>query len=332
MLEFYDEDGRLNWSKLLFYAGVAFMAIGLMWMSIDGLSIRHLERSITDNFTLEEQESSRVGKARDKWRQNYLLFADHWSAGLEQLLALAEHNTGEDGAVKDLHSAQDALEQNQRGLAGQYLYDAENKISQASDVADTILGDGYTLGLYDRLHQNQTQADGTIATAQSCITTNWSLIRAYESSDNYALGVNDLVLAQSSLDKAVTANTTVIERGLVDKPLAYDHAVASNATCNRAITDAQPTPPTPTPAPTQEEDDDPIIIIIDNSTTEEENETTTTTEWWGSDTDTVETDPYVPEYEPPEPWDEPSYEVPDTDSWEPDYEPVDTESWDDTEW
>ncbi len=269
----FDENGNVDWVKILLSLALVFAIIGGIGWVIDTVDRRGVEQRIANDMQLADQTAGRVSAARTEWSNNNQFYADHWSAGLNDLLTQAENDFASTGVYQDLDMASQALAAYERSTAKQYLTNAETRINQSASVINQILGppDGSASGLYQQLADWSTKADGSIADAQICLGTTQVQLLGLQSSVNYAIGLADLVNAQTLLDQAIAANTTQIERGIVDKPQAYRHAQDSLAFCSVALAHAAPPPPTQEPPPPQ-------VIIIDNSDSDDDS-----TDWWSSD-------------------------------------------------
>ncbi len=269
----FDDEGNLDLPKILVLLALMFALIGGIWWGIDTIERQTIEQRMANAIRLADETAGRLAEARTQWQANNQSYADHWSAGIDEQLRAAEESLAQTGAYQDLAMASKVLSDNERGTAKQYLTNAETRINQSASIINQILGppDGSASGLYVQLVDWASKADGSISEAQTCLNTTQVQLLGLASSVNYSVGLADLVNAQSLLDQAVVANTTQIERELVDKPQAYRHAQDSLAFCSVALAHAAPPPPTQEPPPPQ-------VIIIDNTDSDDDS-----TDWWSSD-------------------------------------------------
>lgn len=275
----FDDEENFSPVKILFTLAVIFALIGGIWWMIDTIDRQGIENRIARNVQLADQAAGRINAARTEWSNNNQFYADHWSAGLSELLTQAEKDFTSTGVYQDLDLASQALTDGDRATAKQYLTNAETRINQSATVINQILGppDGSAPGLYVQLANWASMADDQITQVQSCIAVTQPQLLGMQSSVNFALGAADLANAQIMLDQAIAANTLPVERGVVDKPQAFTLAQSAFTLCSRALTDAAPPPPTPEP------DHNPTIIIIDNSG--DSGGSDSGTDWWSSPSD-----------------------------------------------
>jgi hypothetical protein len=255
----YREDEEFSFPRMLALLGIIVILAGAIVLGVEKIDSNTISQRLTNDETLAVQASTRLYSARSVWTSNHQLYADHWSAGFDDQLTQAEKNlhqtTGE--IYQNLQLARQALEKNDRNLAKQYTQVVEDKITEATNVSNTILGPpNGGKGYYEQLADQQSRADGQISAVKTCIDTTQQQLAGFASSSNYVRGVTDLQEAQRNLDSAIAVNTTRIERSLFDKPQAYLYAVQALEKCQSALADA--TPPTPTPEPT------PIPVVQNN--------------------------------------------------------------------
>jgi len=310
----FDEEGNISWSRALLTLAIVFIVVGAGSMVFDSVATHALEARLANDKILADQTARSVVQAKDEVVKYSLGYADHWSASQASSLLAAEKNFAQTGDIyKNFAIANEAFAKGDRNSAKDYADKAEQLIRDAQVASNAILGPP---DLYQQLADWSSQADSTIASAQSCIPTNQAGLIAFQSSDNFARGAEDLVNAQNLLTQAVAANTTAIERGIVDKPQAYQFAQQSLASCNRALTDAAPTPPTPVPS---SHSDSPIIIINNGGSggsdpsSDWSSPNPTTSDPWSSP-DWSSSPSADPGYS--DPWSSPTFDNPDTGTWD----------------
>lgn len=256
---FEDEYGESTVYKwLLAVAVVCFIIAGVLW-SIDRIDESVTQHRMVNATNLAENMAGRVDLARGEYNKNVLDFADHWSTGFDDRLIAAEsYFSSEGGVFRDLALANDALANSDRATAKKYLDQIEVKLGEATGVVDQILGPPAhpEQAFYLRLGQEGLQADAEIVLAQNCFPTSETQLMALINSSNYGIGVSELESAKLLLSQAISVNTVQVERGIIDRPMAYELAESAYAGCVRAPLVAAPPPPTSEPS---------TVIIIDNS-------------------------------------------------------------------
>ncbi|MGB3905111.1 MAG: hypothetical protein WBB22_09325 [Anaerolineae bacterium] len=180
-----------------------------------------------------EIASSRLALAREEYEANHALYADHWSAGLEEALNVAGRSIGQEGEVFTLLYEARQVQDRDRQKAYDLADRAESLLSTATSAVDAVLGpaDAEGEGLYETLARKGNQAQERVAQAGSEIAETranldakaaeaWNRTHGLSFSSAYA----KLTAAESQLGLAQETLVTVVHRGLVDLPLAFDQA------------------------------------------------------------------------------------------------------------
>lgn len=241
-----DEDRPAIW-KYILAVGVALVSIGVIWIAVN--AVRHqmlVDRYATVSARVE-QTQQRTKEARAQWQANASKYADHWSTGLDQGLTAAELMFASKGELFTmLADANEAVARDDWQAANTQLDEIKSKLASITAV-DIILGppDRSKPGLYAQLADWTTKSDSVIAQAQKDLADVQTYLdgkkgesRAITDGVTFAAADSAFVQAKDQLAQAVTANTTQVERGIIDKALAYQLATQASAKCTDAKTAA----------------------------------------------------------------------------------------------
>jgi hypothetical protein len=196
---------------------------------------------------LEQQAgllSSRLPLARQEFESNHLLYADHWSAGLDEALREAERSLDQAGEVFTLlHQARETQGRN-RSQAHDLADRVESLLSGAASVVDTILGpyDTEGQGLYETLAWKGSRAEDHAGAAQAKISESRATLEAKLAETwnrshglSFAPAYAKVAEAENRLAVARETLSREVERGLIDLPLAYDQAEEARALAQNAV-------------------------------------------------------------------------------------------------
>jgi hypothetical protein len=147
---------------------------------------------------------------------------------------------------KTLADAKDAVARDDRQTANKKLDEIISKLNTITAV-DIILGppDGSKVGLYvqladwtDKSDNAITQAQNDVADAGSYLESKKKEPRAIADGVTFTAADSALGEAKDQLSQSIIANSTKVERGIIDKALAYQLASQASAKCTDAKTAA----------------------------------------------------------------------------------------------
>lgn len=226
-------------------AGLVLLFFGIVAAIVDRASAQALDQHINVAQQQFQLAASRINEAEKEYENRHQLYADHWSQGLGDTLVRGRTLFNPDGDVdRLLADARHAYDQKKWRDGEAAVGQAEAQLSTASEAIDRILGppDQPDQGLYVLLALKEQQASAKIGFARSTIADRRTVLQNKQRDPwNREKGVvltsafNKLEEAQATLDHAQTTLQAHVERGLIDRPLAYDLAVQAVATADKAV-------------------------------------------------------------------------------------------------
>lgn len=242
------KEGQSGWwrhlSAILAILGVVSICAGSGVTVVGRAQAAALETRLTRLEQQAELVSSRLSLAREKYEANHLLYADHWSVGLDDALRGAEQILEQRGEVFALLDRARQAQGRNRGEAHDLADQAESLLSSAVSVVDIILGpaDGQGQGLYETLERKGRQAEGRVAEAQAAISDARDALGAKTRGDwnrshglSFASAYAKVAEAEGQLATAQETLSRQVERGLIDLPLAYDQAEDAGVLAENAV-------------------------------------------------------------------------------------------------
>jgi hypothetical protein len=196
---------------------------------------------------LEQQAgilSSRLPLARQEYEANYLHYADHWSAGLDEALREAERSLDQAGQVFTLLDQAREAQGRNRGQAYDFANQVEALLSSAASLVDIILGppDTQGQGLYESLAWKGRHAEDRVVAAQAEIAQSRGALETKTAESwnrshglSFASAYSKVAEAENRLAVARETLSRVVERGLIDLPLAYDQAEEARVLAQNAV-------------------------------------------------------------------------------------------------
>lgn len=233
-----------EWYHIAALLGLLLFLCGGIWHLSEKAIRQRLENRITTIKQEAANARTQLFSAQDAYDSHHLEYADHWSEGLHESLLVARSHLEIGGSIEMfVQQASESLADREYTASGNYLNQAETALSEAKHPIDRILGPP---NLYDHLAQLAQRSDETVTSAELAVPATLTMLNNMKSEPwnlyyglTFPTSYQTVAVAQIRLTEAQFANTQVVERGIVDKPLASQKADEVLALLNLAVQQAE---------------------------------------------------------------------------------------------